>query len=140
MLSTSYTSPSPVLPPCSHLWVKAVSLGTLSVIADLGSRNEIKEEIGCISIWEISLKLNTYITQESMMLSSIRKLLHTHIYCLKNKHINTAVHLSICLSIYLSIHLSIYICLLLRLSHCCLFSFFYLLFCVFTSFLDYSAW
>lgn len=54
------------LPPplLAHLWVKAVSLGTLSEITDSGSRNEIKEEIGCISIRGVSLELNTHITQK----------------------------------------------------------------------------
>lgn len=52
----------PPLP--ARLWVKAVSLGTLSEIADSGSRNEIKEEIGCISIRGVSLELNTHITQK----------------------------------------------------------------------------
>lgn len=54
------------LPPSlpAHLWLKSVSLGTLSEITDSGSRNEIKEEIGCISIRGVSLELNTHITQK----------------------------------------------------------------------------
>lgn len=64
MLSASYKSPSPAPPLLAHLWVKAVSLGTLSEITDSGSRNEIKEEIGCISIRGVSLELNTHITQK----------------------------------------------------------------------------